>query len=251
MAGRLYGIVAGVIAGSLSAIIIAHIKWLSAYRFSLPDKADFLYLMKIGMPLLGALFAVNLQTSIDRMFVANRFGIQMLGTYQFAIFMVSMGQVVVSILNQWLAPQLLYRHGKGDDPWLGVRKTLYIMAAVFVAFLIAYPVADYVLSFLVITYFPKYIESLPLMRVFYFGAALVSVNLAGNFFNVVNRQAVALKVAIISALSVIAVYFVLGHLQLGIMWYAQVFVFGQLLLMLLNIGAGIFVVKTYQSAQWS
>ena len=103
--------------GLLVALVIAQRTWLAEVRPHWPAWEEAVTLIRFGLPLMISNLIVIGTFTIDRLFVASALPDQY-GQYAFASLIVIGWMAAVAMLNQTVAPQLLFEHGAG----LGVRE---------------------------------------------------------------------------------------------------------------------------------
>jgi len=122
-AGAAWGFV-GIIVSELLvlALVVAVSRqaWLRHVRVDRPNRADLRWLMARGAPLMVANLLIIGTFTIDRVFVAARLPDEF-GQYTLASFVVVGWLAVTGILNQAVAPQLLFEYGQGRS-LLAVRR---------------------------------------------------------------------------------------------------------------------------------
>jgi len=74
---------------------------------------DIIYLIRIGLPMMAAGILLNLQMSMDRLFLIKNVSATEIGIYQIGILPLTMGLMLGSIANQYVGPKLLFRYGQG------------------------------------------------------------------------------------------------------------------------------------------
>jgi hypothetical protein len=117
------GAVAGTVAGFEGVIVselavlglvvfVARRSWLGHVRIQRPTRADMRWLLARGAPLMVANLLIIGTFTIDRVFVAATLPDDF-GQYTFASFVVVGWLAITGVLNQAVAPQLLFEYGQG------------------------------------------------------------------------------------------------------------------------------------------
>jgi O-antigen/teichoic acid export membrane protein len=117
------GAVAGTIAGFVGVIIaelvvlalvviVSRRAWLATVRVRRPRRIDLRWLIARGAPLMVANLLIIGTFTIDRVFVATTLPDEF-GQYTFASFVVVGWLAITGVLNQAVAPQLLFEYGQG------------------------------------------------------------------------------------------------------------------------------------------
>jgi hypothetical protein len=120
VAGALAGF-EGVIVSELAVlafvVLVSRRAWLGQVRIRRPTRIDLRWLLARGAPLMVANLLIIGTFTIDRVFVATALPDDF-GQYTFASFVVVGWLAITGVLNQAVAPQLLFEYGQG----LGLRR---------------------------------------------------------------------------------------------------------------------------------
>lgn len=115
LAGTIAGF-AGVIVSELAVlvfvVVVTRRAWLRHVRVRRPTRTDLRWLLARGAPLMVANLLIIGTFTIDRVFVATTLPNEF-GQYTFASFVVVGWLAITGVLNQAVAPQLLFEYGQG------------------------------------------------------------------------------------------------------------------------------------------
>ena len=201
------------------------------------------YLLRIGVPLVLSTSCYTFALSMDRLFIAKNFGAFELGLYQFASIVFLLGSSLAGIIAQWMSPQILFNHGRGTEPAKSFSLVLSLMGGIAALFLVGYYPFSIFASILIERFFPRYVDAIPFLAIFYFAASLTVINLSGVMINVLNKQLVSLGWTIFVTLVLFMSYLITSWLNVSLIVYAGIFLSGQILFVSMNIGLGFWFVR--------
>ncbi len=231
----LKGVVVAVVLGSVVAVATAWYIWLDRMRFVRLDFKEIKYLLRIGVPLLVSLLCASFIFSMDRLFVAGLFGFETLGHYQFAALVFTAGQMLAGIIGQWVTPQVLYDHGRGVSPKKNFYRVITIMGVILGIFLIGWYPFAVAAGFLIERFFPRYLEAISYLNIFYLAAGFTTINLTGVVLNALNRQRLIMIGVVFVTIVLVLSYLIAGWLEAPLIAFAWIFLSGQVLLVGVNL----------------
>ena len=239
----LKGVITAVFLSYILAIAIALKFWINHIRIARLQIKEIKYLLRIGIPLVVSTFCYTAVLSMDRLFITKYFGVFELGQYQFAYLVFIAGTALSGIVAQWIGPQIMYNHGRGLEPAMSFSLVLSLIGGIVLTLLICWYPFVLVSGFLVERFFPRYLEALPLLQIFYFAGGLTVMNLAGGMINVFNKQFLAMVWTIAVTLVLFLCYLAAARLKAPMLTFAEIFLAGQILFVVMNVGLGIWCVK--------
>ena len=242
----LKGVIAAVFLSYIVTIAIASKFWIHHIRIARLQVKEIKYLLRIGIPLVLSTFCYTAVLSMDRLFITKYFGVFELGQYQFAYLVFIAGAAFAGIVAQWIGPQIMYNHGRGLEPARSFAVILSIMGGTLLTLLICWYPFVLVSGFLVERFFPRYVGALPLLQIFYFAGGLAVMNLAGGMINIFNKQFLAMMWTIAVTLVLFLCYLTAARLKVPMITFAEIFLAGQILFVVMNLGLGIWCVKKVQ-----
>lgn len=143
----------------------------------------FKHLMKIGLPLFITGYLVSFIDTIPKLFILRISDNIHLGLYSPVLMLISIFALLPTTLSTYYYPKLSFQYGKTGNPmdlWNSMKKIyLFSIITLLPLILVAYFLMDYLISF-----FPKYANSLPYMKIALLAAPFVLSKL-GNLMNVV------------------------------------------------------------------
>jgi len=144
------------------------------------SREELTHLARVGLPFVGGSLANNIAMNIDRWSVQLVLGTAALGLYLFAMQLVSVGLVVVNVMQMYFTPRWLRAWSMDQEVlslWKRIRQYLVIVGSLtafgFVIVVLISPIA-------VNSVWPQYIDALPLLP----WVAVASVAIAVSFFDV-------------------------------------------------------------------
>ncbi|NVO08503.1 MAG: oligosaccharide flippase family protein [Bacteroidales bacterium] len=155
-----------------------------------------LTLMKTGIPLFLTSYLVSLIDTIPRLFILSYGNEVMLGLYSPVFILISTLALLPSTLGQYYYPKLTYMFGQNNDAgqvWRKIKR-LYLVTIIVTlpAILLGYLILDDVIK-----YFPKYVGSLPYLKIGLLMGPLVLSKL-GNFVNVILKKTDQMGIYVVS-----------------------------------------------------
>lgn len=183
---------------------------------------DIIYLIRIGLPMMAAGVLLNLQMSMDRLFLVKNVSATELGIYQIGTLPLTMGIVISSIANQYVGPKLLFRYGQGESFKYVFNKSLMVSLIIIGSMFLFWPIVPPLADFVINRWLPDYHRSLPLISIFYLGAIFTSANITGVAILAANRQILSLYQTAFMAFICFIGYLLISHYNMTIKWYAYV-----------------------------
>lgn len=190
---------------------------------------DIIYLMRIGLPMMAAGVLLNLQMSMDRLFLIKNVSATEIGIYQIGILPLTMGIVISSIANQYVGPKLLFRYGQGESLKYVFNRSLMVSLIIIGSMFLFWPIVPPLADFIINRWLPDYHRSLPLISIFYLGAIFTSANITGVVILAANRQILSLYQTAVMAFICFIGYLLVSHYNMVIKWYAYINVAAQIL----------------------
>lgn len=204
---------------------------------------EIIYLIRIGFPMMTVGVLVNLQLSMDRLFLIKNVSSSEIGIYQIGILPLTVGIVISSIISQYVGPKLLFRYGQGESLKYVFNRSI-IISLVTVSFLfILWPFVIYLARHVIDLWLPEYRSSLPLISIFYLGTIFTSANISNVVILAANRQVLSLYLSIFTTIICFIGYLMIGYYDMPIKWYASMNVASQILGFFLIIALAYYVVQ--------
>ena len=228
--------------GAIGSIIIINFliyivisqKHLNSVNYSYFNLKSIKYLMKIGIPLMLAGVLLNLQISMDRLFLIQYFSIEQIGIYQISIIPITLGTATSGIISQYVSPKLLFRFGEGKSityVFSKVKMVSFITIGIMGLFI---PFVFWGAKFIIYHWLPAYSESIELITIFYIGAIFISANIIGLVYNVANKQMLQLYLGMFIVLLSLLGYTFVSYYKMQMVWYAYVNTSSQIIYFFLN-----------------
>jgi len=200
--------------------------------------------MKIGLPIMANSFTVNLQTTLDRLFLIKLASPYELGIYQFGVLPLTLATVLNGIINQYLGPKLLYEYGRDGSLKHVFKKCFQVSLTLAAVLTLAWPLGVKLIEFVVPMWFPQYKNSIPIITIFCLGAAFTSANVFGATIIAANKQVFSLISCVIITFFCLISYVVTARYGGGMVFYAFINVGAQILGFLLNCGMSYFFARS-------
>lgn len=155
-----------------------------------------LTLMKTGVPLFLTSYLISVIDTIPRLFILSYGNELLLGLYSPVFIIISTLAILPTTLGSYYYPKLTYLFGQNGSAlqvWRKIKK-LYLATLIFTvpAILFGYLILDDVIKL-----FPKYISSLPYIKISLLMGPLVLAKL-GNFLNVILKKEAHMGIYVIS-----------------------------------------------------
>lgn len=183
---------------------------------------DISYLARIGLPLMIAGVLVNLQMSMDRLFLIGEKTPAEIGIYQIGAIPLFFGVLMSGIIDQYVSPRLLFRYGEGKSLGYLFNSAFATSLILILVMLLLGPLLVLLCGYVIDRWMPVYHESIPLISVFYLGAVFTSANITGVVMNAANRQKLILYVsAIVTSIGFMG-YLIVSIRGMSMIWYAYV-----------------------------
>ena len=204
---------------------------------------DIYYLIQIGFPMMMAGVLLNLQMSMDRLFLIKDVSSEEIGIYQIGLLPLTLGIALNGIISQYVTPKLLFKFGQGKSLKYLYKKSLLVSLAIIVIMILSFPLVPWLAGYVIKWWLQAYKNSLPLITVFYIGAIFTASNIVGIVINAANRQRLCLFQAIFMVLICFLGYQQVSHHKMGLMWYAYINIGAQIINFLTMTGLAFYVVK--------
>ncbi|NEU10281.1 oligosaccharide flippase family protein [Flavihumibacter sp. R14] len=137
-------------------------------------------LIKVGLPIFGLSYIVELSTTVDRLVLLKYADITSVGLYSFGFYALSTFTILSASIASYIYPQMTYRYAKDNDKialWIYLKKiTLFL----FIGQLLLAIVGYYIIPFLVKVYFPTYILSISTMQILLFAGVFKGSVIGAN-----------------------------------------------------------------------
>lgn len=190
---------------------------------------DISYLARIGLPLMIAGVLVNLQMSMDRLFLIGEKTAAEIGIYQIGAIPLFFGVLMSGIIDQYVSPRLLFRFGEGKSLGYLFNSAFATSLILILVMLLLGPLLLLLSGWVIDRWMPVYRDSIPFISVFYLGAVFTSANISGVVMNAANRQTLILCVsAIVTSIGFMG-YLIVSIRGMSMIWYAYVNVAVQIL----------------------
>jgi len=204
---------------------------------------DICYLLRIGFPLMLAGVLINLQMSMDRLFLIKNMSAAEIGIYQIGTLPLTFGVVAGSIVSQYVSPKLLYRYGQVKSLKYVFDRSFKVSLMLIGIMLCLLPIVPALSGFVIDHWLPDYKASMSLILIFYIGSIFTAANIVGIVINAANKQVLALyQAGIMTGLSFVG-YLMVSHFFLAIEWYAYVNITTQIISFLVNTSICFYLVK--------
>lgn len=204
---------------------------------------DICYLVRIGFPMMIAGLLINLQMSMDRLFLMKNVSPAEIGIYQIGILPLTFGVVTGSIVNQYVGPKLLYRYGENRSLNYVFDRSLKVSLMIIGVMVLFLPTVPALARFVIDHWLPDYKASVSLILIFYIGTIFTSGNIVGVVIIAANRQILALyQAGILAGFSFVG-YVIVSRYYLSVEWYAYVNIITQIISFLVNTSICFYVVK--------
>lgn len=227
---------------NFACFIIVSRKYLDSVNYLYFRIKDISYLIRIGLPMMLAGIFVNLQLSMDRLFLIKNASVEKIGIYQIGIVPLTFGILLSSIVGQYVGPRLLFRYGQGKSLKYLFKKSLMVSLIVISCMFACWPLVPFSARYLIRWWLPDYEESVTLISIFYLGAIFTAANIS-MVTNAANRQVLNLyQGALITVMCFIG-YMLITHYDMTLKWYAYMNVFSQVVGFLLSTVVSYYVAK--------
>ena len=204
---------------------------------------DIIYLIRIGLPMMAAGVLLNLQMSMDRLFLIKNVSATEIGIYQIGMLPLTLGIVNSGIVSQYVSPKLLFRYGQGKSLKYVFNRSLMVSLIIIASMFLFWPIVPPLAGFVINRWLPDYHGSLPLISIFYLGAIFSSANITGVVINAANRQILCLYGAAFMAFMAFVGYVLISQYKLELEWYAYVNVSVQIVNFCLLTGISYYLAK--------
>lgn len=171
------GAVLSIILTNLMLYLIISKKYLEPLNYFYSNRKYVLYLLRIGFPIMIAGLMMNLYLTMDRLFLFYSASVDIIGIYQLALLPLSLGIIVRGFTSEYVFPKLLFRYGEGKNLNYIFNKSLKGSLWVVFGMICLAPIFLFITDLIVRNFLPLYIDSVPLMKIFYLAAIFASANL--------------------------------------------------------------------------
>lgn len=144
------------------------------------DKAAFLKLVSIGLPIFGLAYLESISSTFDRVLLLNFAGLKEVGIYAFGYYALSSFAIFPASMASYIYPKMTYAYGKTNDAlvlWKYVQKITLLLLALLTPLAV---IGFFVCPYLVNKFFPEYTESIRVMQILLFAGifngAAIGVN---------------------------------------------------------------------------
>lgn len=185
---KFIGLPLGILSGYILVLAYIFNKYRPEFRFQL-KKQRFMFLARIGLPIMISSLAYNLFITVDKLFIFKFLGKESLGYYAIALSLNGFLLLLPVSLGAILFPRFSERYGaEGGSEKL--KELLYVPMLTIVYFMSILSGLIYVfLPVLVRLIMPQYAPGIPAARIALFGAMFLSTGLIlQNFLISINRQ---------------------------------------------------------------
>ncbi len=237
------GAVWAVIVVNICSFLFASKVWLGHVSYRFFKIQDIYYLIRIGLPMMMASVFLNLQLSMDRLFLINDVSASEIGIYQIGLLPLTLGAIISGIVSQYVTPKLLFLYGQGKSLDYLFRKSLLISFIVIGIMLLVFPLVPFFARLVINFWLPAYQDSLRLILIFYLGSVFTAANIIGIVVNAANRQVLCMVQSIGLVIISFPIYLLISHNHMPLDWYAYANVILQILNFLTMIGISYYVIK--------
>ncbi len=210
---------------------------------------EFFQLFKIGFPIFLSSYIMSFIDTVPRLFIIKHSDEKTLGLYAPVVMLLSTVSILPNTLSTYLYPKFSFNLGKTNDPRSIFTNLLKIYAVSFIVILILIIIGYFLLDHF-ITFFPKYSDSLPYLKLALLICPFVFFKL-GNMFNVVIKKysymfAFVIIYGIIQFLSLYLLSIYISDV-LDIVIYSQIIT--SLLILIISILMNYMLIKSIQKIQ--
>lgn len=194
---RLHGALIGLLASN--GLILVFWMVSSGYRYAIQIRIDAIKMVfRLGFPIIIIGFLNTILISIDRWMIAAWLDEKLLGYYALGFMASSMIAFVPGSVANVLYPRMLESFGRNLDPQSSRNLLLLPMRALAVMMLVIIVTANVFLPMIIQLFLPKYLASIPVLKVMIPGAFFISLMpLATNYLISTNRQNIIITIQVI------------------------------------------------------
>jgi O-antigen/teichoic acid export membrane protein len=209
-------------------------------------KESFFTLFKTGFPIFLSSYAISFVATFPKLFILKYGTVTLLGLYAPVFTLITAFSAFPNALSTYYYPRLSYQLGKGSSPYrlfISILKVYGVSILLVIVLLIGiYLFIDYFPLL-----FPKYKESLPILKLSLFIGPFIVAKL-GNLINIILKKVNFMSYyvgfyAFFQLFYLFLFYFLLDFEVLYAAVYSQIFTF--LSLLLTSIGLNLIAIKSY------
>ena len=238
--------------GAIFSIIIVNLgiyffitkQYLKPYNYFYKNREYLYYLLKIGLPIMFAGLMLNLYLTMDRLFLFYSASPEVIGIYQIALLPITLGIIVNAYTSQYVFPRLLFRYGEGQSLRYVYNQALKSSLVVLSGMALLGPVFLFTTGYVINNYMPLYVESIPLMKIFYFAAIFASANLVEVVIIASNKT---ILIFIENGLVALVAFVLFASSSQSLLWYAYTVLIIQIIKFFLSLLNGYAI--SYNSIQ--
>lgn len=149
-------------------------------------RIEFAQLFKIGFPIFITSYLVTIIDTFPRLYIVKYGNEKLMGLYAPILMLLGTVSLLPNVLATYLYPKFSFRLGKSNDA-KGVWKRLIKLYTVSIAFISVLIIGAFFLLDYFISFFPKYSESLPYLKLSLFICPFVMYKL-GNMLNAIFKN---------------------------------------------------------------
>lgn len=152
---------------------IRNIRWLW-------NKAAFIKLLKIGLPIFGLVCLDSFTSTIDKLLLIKYTDLNNVGLYSFGLYALTLFSLFSSSVASYVYPRMTYNYGKNNDKkiiWQYVKKITLLISSIQIPFVI---IGYFIIPIFIKNYFHSYILSITAMQILlfagFFKGCVIGVN---------------------------------------------------------------------------